>query len=253
LNDEFTSATTTANWTNLFPARHSVLDIATSLPGWLTLVPVGQNFNGWYSEYQGPLFFKTITGNFVVETSVVIGSATDRTAVPTLSNSFVQAGFVIRDPSSQAFRQRWIMYNLGFQDVAVAREIKTTVPSSNLTTDSLSTLYLNDITGGLNRGRLRVCRIGTLFRFFHQHPPSTTWTEEVFRSTTAPTRVNGNGPRPARADGSVLSFDRPDMAATVQVGLYGGNYLPPAAGVRAEFDHFRVGTVLTGADCVQPL
>ena len=216
-------------------------------------MPTAQNFNGWYSEYEGPLFYKSISGNFVVETSVVIGSLTSRTAVPTLMDSFVQAGFVIRDPSSAQFRQRWIMYNLGFQDIAVAREIKTTIPSANLTTDSLSTLYLNNVTGSLNQGRLRVCRIGSVFRFFHQHPPATTWTEEVFRSTGVVTRVNGNGPRPARADNTALSFDRPDMTATVQVGLYAGNYAPPAAGVRAEFDFFRFAPVSTVADCLQPL
>ncbi len=240
-------------WSDLYPARHTTLDINTSFSGWLTLVPTAQNFNGWYSEYEGPLFYKTLTGNFVVETSVVIGSATNRTIIPTLMDSFVQAGFVIRDASSAPFRQRWIMYNFGYQDIAVAREIKTTVPSANLTTDSLSTLYLNDVAGSLNQGRLRVCRVGSVFRFFHRHPPSTSWTEEVFRSTGVVTRVNGNGPRPARADNSVLSFDRPDMAATVQVGLYAGNYAPPSMGMRAEFDYFRVGAVSTAADCLQPL
>lgn len=90
------ATSTTSAWSDLYPARHTTLDINTSLPG-----------------------------NFVVETSVVIGSSTNRTMVPTLIDSFVQAGFVIRDPASAPFRQRWIMYNLGFQDIAVAREIKT--------------------------------------------------------------------------------------------------------------------------------
>jgi hypothetical protein len=94
----------------------------------------------------------------VVETSVVIGSSTNRTMVPTLIDSFVQAGFVIRDPASAPFRQRWIMYNLGFQDIAVAREIKTTVPSANLTTDSLSTLSLNDVAAVSSLARRATAR-----------------------------------------------------------------------------------------------
>jgi hypothetical protein len=217
------------------------------------MVPTAQNFNAWYSDYQGPLLYKTITGNFVVETSVVIGSATNRTMLPTLMDSYVQAGFVIRDPVSQQFRQRWIMYNIGYQDISVAREVKTTMPSVNLTSDSLSTLYLNDVAGSVNQVRLRVCRVGSLFRFYYRHPGSTVWTEEVFRTTGVPTRVNGNGPRPPRADNSVLTFDRGDLAATVQVGLYVGNYIVPSMGVRAEFDYFRFGSVSTVADCLQAL
>lgn len=254
LNDEFSSASTASAWTDLFPAKHSTLDIDTLRDGFLTMVPVAQNFTGWYSEYQGPLYFKNVTGNFVVETSITLGTASDRTVMPTLQDSYAQGGFVIRDASSALHQQRWIMYNMGYQDNAVAREIKTTIPSANGTGDSLSTLNLNNIPNAANQGRLRVCRLGSVLRFYHRHPAENGWVEEVFRTTgTAPTRVNGNGPRPPRADNSALSFDRPDFAATLQVGLYVGNYTPPPAGVRGEFDYARYGSVSSVADCTKDL
>lgn len=241
-----------SQWNDLYPSRHTTLDINTSYAGWLTMIPSATAQNGWYSENEGPLYYRNLTGNFVVETSVTLGTATNRMITPTVSQCFCQAGFVLRDATSAQFNQRWIMYNMGFQDMAVAREIKTTVPSLNGTSDSLSTLNLNDITGSANTGRLRVCRIGSVFRFFHRHPAEANWVEETFTSSGAsPTRVFGNGPRPNRADGSALSFDRPDLPATIQIGLYVGNYVVPMNGVRGEFDYFRVASATTVADCTR--
>lgn len=253
-DDEFDSAGTLAGWSEYNAFKHASLDIGSTLAGFLTVVPTATSFNGWYSEYEGHLFYKTATGNFVVETLVTLGTATSRTTTPTLQDSYAQAGFVVRDPASTVHAQRWIMYNLGYQDSAVAREIKTTVPSGDGISDSLSTLHLNNTAGGANAGRLRVCRIGSDFRFFHLHPGEADWIEETYRSTgPAPTRVLGNGPKPPRTDDSPLSFSRPDMPATVQVGLYVGNYAPPPGGTRGDFDYIRFGSVAAAADCTRPL
>ena len=251
LNDEFGSSSTQSMWSDLAPARHTTLDIQQSRAGFLTIVPTPTSLNAWYSDSEGPLYSKTVTGDFVAEISVVLGTATDRTVTPVRANSFSAAGFVIRDPASVQLRQRWVMYNIGYQDVAVAREIKTTTPGTGGTTASLSTLYLNNTPSGINAGRLRVCRIGSLFRFFHRHPSESTWTEEVFRSVgSTPTRINGNGPRPAIADGAPLSFDRPDLPAAVQVGLMAGNFVPDPAGTRGEFDYIRFASASKPADCL---
>ena len=251
LNDEFGSSATQSTWSDLAPARHTTLDIQQSRAGFLTIVPAPTSFNAWYSDSEGPLYSKTITGDFVAEISVVLGTATDRTVTPVRANTFSAAGFVIRDPASVQFRQRWVMYNIGYQDVAVAREIKTTTPSAGGATASLSTLYLNNTPSAVNAGLLRVCRIGSLFRFFHRYPSESTWTEEVFRSVgSTPTRINGNGPRPAIADGAPLSFDRPDLPAAVQVGLMAGNFVPDPAGARGEFDYIRFSSASKPADCL---
>ena len=169
-------------WSDLYPQRRTTLDINTSYAGWLTMIPAAIAMNGWYSENEGPLYYRNLTGNFVAETSVTLGTATNRTVTPTTPQCFCQAGFVLRSATSAQFNQRWIMYNMGFQDTAVAREIKTTVPSANGMTDSLSTLNLNNVVGAANTGRLRVCRIGSLFRFFHRHPAETQGVEEPFSS-----------------------------------------------------------------------
>src|SRR6185503_4751614 len=88
LNDEFGSSSTQSMWSDLAPARHTTLDIQQSRAGFLTIVPAPTSFNAWYSDSEGPLYSKTVTGDFVAEISVVLGTATDRTVTPVRANSF---------------------------------------------------------------------------------------------------------------------------------------------------------------------
>src|SRR5437762_2744931 len=79
LNDEFNDPATLKDWTDLYPARHDVLDINNSAAGQLTAIPVAMNYNTWYSDNVGVYLYKTVTGDFVVETAVRVGRRSDPT------------------------------------------------------------------------------------------------------------------------------------------------------------------------------
>jgi hypothetical protein len=245
LNDEFNDTATLSNFTDLFPNRHEALDINTSTPGHLTIVPVAAPMNHWFSDNQGPMIYKMVTGNFVVETLVRVGRRSDPTQPP--RGQFNAAGFVIRDARSLSpGGQMWVMYNLGYQASSFAREIKTTRP--NAAGASLSTLYLNNAPPGVYSAWLRVCRVGNTFHFFYRHPGAMNWIEEVYTSSTM---VQGNGanqPTPGTMFNGPLRFDRPDLSPMLQIGLIAGNWLAPLE-VRAEFDYIRFYQVTTLADC----
>ncbi len=244
LSDEFSSASTLSLWSNLHPTRVQTLDIGGSAAGQLTITPIALAENAWYSDSYAPLIYKSVTGNFVVETSVRIGRRTDMTLAPT--GQFNQAGFVVRDAAGTSpGGQRWVMYNVGYQDVAVAREVKTTRNGSPAT---LSTLYLNNTPSGATSVRLRVCRIGSTFLFFHRHPTEASFVEEQY---TATTRVSGNGagtPTPGTSSGMPLRFLRTDLPATLQVGVMTGTWAPPHD-ARGEFDYVRFAPATSLADC----
>jgi hypothetical protein len=238
LNDEFQVAATLPDWSDLFPLRHDVLSIANDV---MTIQPVQQNNNHWYSDDQGPLLFKTVSGNFVVETAVHVGRRDDINMPP--GASFNAAGFVIRDATSSSPRnQRWVMYNIGFQDSAIARETKTTVGAASGA--SLSTLYLNNTPGAVTLARLRVCRIGNTFHFFYRHPGDSAWIEETYG---AGTRVSGNGPN-GQTMGQPLRFTRADMPASLQVGIMTGAW-GGALNSRGEFDYVRFSEASQLSDC----
>jgi hypothetical protein len=251
--NEFSNDAAASGWRDIAAGRHTTLDLGRSRPGWLTIVPAPRDMNAWFSDNEGPYYYRVVTGDFVAETSVVLGTATNRRSTPTRPAAFSGAGFVVRDPASARGRQQWVMYDIGFQDSAVALEIKTTTPGSG-NTSSLSTLYLNNTPGAANAARLRVCRLGPVFRFFHRFVGETGWTEERYRTSgPAPTRVNGNGPRPAMPDGTPLRFDRPDIAGTTQVGVMVGVWAPDPAGTRGEFDYVRIAPAGRAADCTAEL
>lgn len=244
LSDEFSSAATLSLWSNLHPSRVQTLDIGASAAGHLTITPIALAQNAWYSDSYAPLIYKNVTGNFVVETSVRIGRRTDMALAPT--GQFNQAGFVVRDAAGTSpGAQRWVMYNIGYQDSAVAREVKTTRNGSPAT---LSTLYLNNTPAGSTVVRLRVCRIGSTFHFFHRHPSESAFVEEQY---TATTRVSGNGasmPTPGTSSGMPLRFLRTDLPATLQVGVMTGTWAAPHD-ARGEFDYVRFAPASSLADC----
>lgn len=245
LSDEF-SASNLSGWIDLFPTLHSTLSL-TQVSGQLSLAPVAVNQTHWYSDQHGPMIYKAVTGNFVVETQLRVGRQSDIAQAP--RGQFSAGGFVLRDPqSSTPGRERWVMYNVGYQSGSVAREAKSTRAGSP---DSLSTLYLTDSNNVL-AGKLRVCRLGTVFHFFHQLSGEASFVEEAYGSGTA---VMGNGAgeaTPGVVVGGVIRFDRPDLPATLQVGLIAGNWAAPYE-TRVEFDHARFASAASLSDCTRPL
>lgn len=261
LNDEFNDAASLPDWTDLLPALHATdqqgaLDINSTLSGAMVLVPILLNEVGWYADNQGPLLFKSVTGNFVVEIAVNVVNRAAPTQAPT--GAYNAGGLVIRDPTSTSpGQQRWVMYNMGLQNGTFAREAKTTRANPNGA--SLSTLFLMETTPGIHNGRLRVCRMGDTFRFFHWMPDETGWTEEAYNTASPnPTQPMGSGAGepspgvvpPSGGNPGVIQFVRPDLPQTLQVGLMVGNW-GATSGVRGEFDYARFAEAEQASDCVR--
>ncbi|MBK7396084.1 MAG: hypothetical protein IPJ34_07205 [Myxococcales bacterium] len=248
-SDEFGSASTLSSFGDLYPSRHSILDIGATTPGALTLAPTLALHTTWYSDDYGPLLYKNVSSDFVVETAVVV-TRIGSSAAP--SGNFNQAGLFVRDPAtSYPGNARWLMYNVGHQDGRLAREAKWTRPATSGA--SLSTLYLNDTPGGSLTVQLRICRVGGTFHFFHRHPSESALVEEAFVAST--TRVNGNGAGVATpgvsSSGGPLRFTVP-MASAVQVGLMVGTWEPPHD-VKGTFDYVRFSAVSSYAECTKAL
>ncbi len=147
---------------------------------------------GWFSDSCGSFLFEEIRGNILIETEVHIVKKDDGKSCP--GAQFSSAGLLFRDTTSAPGKQRWVMYNIGFQNTFYGREIKVTRPSKGFRMDmtylmglrSLSTLYL--IPGEHTPVRLRLARIGDEIRAFHFFEGA--WKEEV---PTSGMEVMGNG------------------------------------------------------------
>jgi len=185
LSDEFDDPSTLANWRQWHQVaevepRHDLLDIDLTNPGMLTVRP---RTSGWFGDYEGPLLYKMIEGDFVIEAWVAASKIGDPSAPP--DEQFNSVGLLARDPVTGEGQANWIMASLGRQEgVRVASEGKTTV-------DSQSVLELID---GPRRGRLRICRVGSRFVIAR--------------------RLEGEG-----AFMETQSYDRPDLPDTLQVGM----------------------------------
>lgn len=245
LSDEF-SSTQLSGWMDLFPTLHSTLSLA-EVSGRLSLAPVAVNQTHWFSDQHGPLLYKLVSGNFVVETELRVGRQSDMMLAP--RGQYSAGGFVVRDPQSVApGGERWVMYNVGYQVSGPAREAKTTRPGNPA---SLSTLYLMN-SGGVLSGKLRVCRLGSTFHFFHQLAGEASFVEEAYTAGTMPMGNGTADATPGVVPGGVIRFDRPDLPASLQVGVIVGNWATPYE-ARGEFDYVRFASASSLSDCTRPL
>ena len=163
----------------------SILDIGVTRSGSLVIVPREELHNGWYADHKGPYVYQEVRGDFTMEITLSVLSATNPIAGSQPGPGYNSGGIVVRDVSRPG--DNWVMYNMGNQDVTgYQREVKTTVNSS-----SVLNLYAQAAT----RHRLMVCRTGSEIHYFQGSADGDEWTEEV-------------------------SFhDRPDFGETLQVGL----------------------------------
>ncbi len=227
-------ATVTAEFGGLSPLLRALSRRAEIEDGWLKVRGVPFDA-GWYSDRSGPMFYREITGDFLVETRARGVRAADGSARPT--GDFNSTGLIVRDPAGTTANMRWLMYNFGQQLGFYGTEAKTTVPDSGewhaqklAGFHSRSTLWLTPMPDDIVEARLRICRIGDEFRFFKSHEGSDGWVEEVHGPGTV---VQGNGvdvPTPGVVDGGAIRFVRPDIARTVQVGLISNPGFPPNDG-----------------------
>lgn len=205
LSDEFNDPATLSRWSNLEDLEgsshsYSVLDIAGTTPGRLTIVP---DRSVWYNDSTATFLFKMVSGDFVAQTSVNTRSVSDPTRPP--SAQFNSAGFVVRDPASRGGAQNWLMYDVGFQDTQVGTEGKTTVNSqSNY-----------ELISGARSGLLAICRIGQTIHMFRKLDGEANWSETEH-------------------------YERPDLPSALQVGLIANGYSGPDLRAEFDYVRFSV-------------
>jgi hypothetical protein len=220
LSDEFDDPSSLDSWTRREDAEGGegyweVLEIAN---GRLRLRPTA---SGWYGNFMGPMLFKTIEGDFVVQTAVRAASLGDPETAP--SQLFNSGGLIVRDPGSRDGAQQWITHNVGRQQPEVGSEGKDT-------RDSESLLELVD---GPHYGTLRICRFGSTFVLARR-----LGNESDFRE--------------------MHRFERGDLPDAVQVGIMANGWNSADAqpntsispDVEVSFDHVRFWQPQTEADCL---
>lgn len=223
-SDEFDDASTLSSWMRGHEvegrdAQYSVLDVDDSSPGALTIVPTRE---GWFGDFDGPLLFKMIEGDFVVETLVRAGNTADENSAPT--RFFNSAGLLVRDPMHAPGQEDWIMHNVGFQATFVGSEGKTTVGSQSMLT----------LVPGERQGRIRMCRFGDRFVLVRLLDGDTGGFMQTHE------------------------FMRPDLPDSLQVGLVANGWnsegIEPDTTItpdlRASFDYIRLWRPTSPADCV---
>ncbi len=210
---------------------------------------------GWYSDRSGPFYYRVVSGDFLVETTVRAVKADDPQSRP--EGAFNSSGLLVRDASSSTGAMRWLMYNIGQQAEFYGTEAKSTVPDTGdwhvqrlAGFTSGSTLWLTPVPAGVNGAALRICRIGAEYRFFKRLPGSEQWIEETHM---AGTQKLGNGvsvATPGVVEGGVIRFIRTDIPDTVQVGLINNPGMPPNDGMGV-FSGLRFARIADFAACTR--
>jgi hypothetical protein len=223
LSDDFGDSQTLSDWKLLStvdqtPAKHDLLDIDSITPGQLTMRPLPLDKNGWYGNFQGPFLYKEVTGNFLIAARVSAGVLAGPEDAPT--RTFNTAGLMARQggPASA----NWVLIDVGFQD-PTDKDIKY-LGLGALAKSTHDGVTTRTPLAGSHQGWLGICRIGDTFGLIR--------------------KLDGE------ASATVLEqVSRPDLGATLQVGMITGSWVAQERDVVGRFDsvHFSVPT--TPMDC----
>lgn len=199
LNDEFDDAATLADWQDIrivegWPnVQWESIDIDATRDGWLTMVPYTVV---WYEDYRGPLLFKTLSGDFAATARV---QATNRAGTGAPNREYSLGGIMVRAPRAitpatwTPGQERYSFLSVGAASLPgnFQYEVKSTSNFDELPEYSRLDLQLT----GCNCGDtlIQTVRIGTNVIQLAQ-PAGQPW------------RV-------------INRYRRPDLPATVQVGL----------------------------------
>lgn len=215
LSDEFNDAATLASWNEIAQVEGwgpkgmqlNELSINASQPGRMVIQP---HTGGWYEDYRGALTFKEVTGDFVVTTRVRITDrdnigGSDADNIPN-DSQYSLGGLMIRTPRAisngladwrPGNRQddgtnngeNYVFLSMGFTTGPrnFSFEVKTT-------RNSLSRLETTALGQTPDEVELQIARIGTSVITLYRLDGQTNWT--VHRR-----------------------YSRPDMPATMQVGM----------------------------------
>jgi len=196
--DTFDGVALDPSWSVLNPALVTI-DVSG---GALTIEPTMSGAGTtWFDDSEGPLVYKAVTGDFDVRTVL----ATDDPGSPgdPPPTQYRLAGLLARDPASTPGALNWVHVALGSGATAqgVCYEYKST-------DDSVST-WMTIPTASAS-GELRLVRTGSIFDLYWRPDAISIWT-------------------------LIQSFDRPDMPATLDVGMMIYSTESPPA-IRAAFD-----------------
>lgn len=170
--------------------------------------------DGWYNSLQGWFIYRTISGNFAVETQITVSGLTDPPNPPT--EIFNAAGLMARNGTTT---ENWVLFDVGHQDAA----------------DGLGTVYKNTSNGTSSvnfggssamSGRLLLCRVGNDYYMFRNFGGG--WSLNAGPLTNA-------------------QLTQPDL----QVGLVVSSWTAGPPDVHAEFDYVRFARTAPSsmADC----
>lgn len=199
LDDEFDDPATMSDWQRITFVEQwgneplETLDIDTTRSGWLTMMP---RTTSWYEDYRGPLFFKEVSGDFVVTSSV---EATGRNGIGAPNRQYSLAGIMIRSPRNVT-PQTWTPGGEKYTFLSIGSasnpgtfqfEVKTT--SNEDEYPQYSYLEISNTDCGCGEALIQSARIGTVMI-------------QMSKTPTGPWRV-------------INRYRRPDLPETVQVGF----------------------------------
>jgi hypothetical protein len=205
LSDEFDNPATLAAWKHIDKTEGWNADQIQRLSfqdGWMTIVPFT---NTWYMDYRGVLLYKDVPGDFVVTTRLHVTGRDGKSAPNAL---FSLGGIMVRSPRSDNARnwraggENYVFLSLGSADRVgnYQFEVKTTTQSNS---------NLEKILAASGNAELKVARVGSNMILLRKQ--GANWVVHK-------------------------RYSRPDMPATLQVGLTTYTDYPTASQVSA-YDH----------------
>ncbi len=210
-NDEFTDAASLADWQSLAATPDwTALEIKPQA-AYLRLTP--KALTGWYKDSQAPFLYKHLSGNFMLSTAVTVRNQDPAKPLPLAE--YNSAGLLLRDASSQAGQQNWVMLNVGAQEAGrLGTETKTT-------RRSVSQLSIQ--AADVARGELRICRYGYVFAMYRKLENESAWRK-------------------------LREYYRADLPTTLQAGITVNGWTEQAD-VTADFDYVRYEPIKNLAIC----
>lgn len=170
----------------------------------------------WYHEAQGPLVYKLVTGNFRVTTAARARKASDPAQFP--GNDYQFGGLMARSPASDhpGGQEDHVFNVVGYRGEHLSVETKTTKKDKS---------FVQGPPWPSGDAELRICRVNGRFHLYKRPVGEKQWQVAV-------------------------SYKRPDLPATLQVGLIAYSYTD-AFDLRASFENVAFAAVSTEEDCTK--
>jgi len=208
LSDDFDGDALDPAWQTLNP---QMADIVLD-GGSLSMTPTGNVV--WFMEAAGPYVYRSVTGNFRLDSTVHVRKVSDPTQLPDEGYQF--GGIMVRDPASDApdAIENYVFNVIGWRGDYFSHEIKSTRDDESIVTGP---------TWDSGDAELRICRFNETFTIYVRPVGGDTWQW-------------------------AFTWERPDLPATLQAGTI-AYALTNEWDIRATFDYLRFAPVGSEADC----